>query len=547
MSIEKYLSPFIAQQFPSFYKEDGPNFIAFVQAYYEWLEQTDQTVGESRNLLEYSDVDTTTAEFIEYFKNTYISSLPDDVVVDKRLLIKHVLDLYRSKGSPRAVSLLFRLVFNEDIELYIPSDYIFTPSDNKWYVPQYIEVTSDPGLANVVGAQIRNSAGATALVENFNIKMVNNKVVNILELSNIRGRFRNGDKVYQSRANSAITVNNAVTVTGSLTGISVVYGGSDFAVGEYVDIVGSGIEGKARVSSISSLNTGGVEFLLLSGGTGFTTNATVTVKPTLILTVNNTIGFFETNTSLVDSSTGANGTIVFANSSLIRLIDFSNNLVFTPNTSVNTSTGSATVVTYSGGLGSGANFKVGAIKDTEVLDINTDIIGPYESTLLDKASNTMVISVSGVTGTFTNGHTVNTSSNAALLEGTILSSNTPINAEKLFNTTLGISNLYIYKADVTHCWVTGTEADLTNANLVPGIILSGNTTNTQFQLAVKPTRITITGNANISNVSGSNITISNVAGYFVRTRTLTSNGGATGTIGTVTRLTDWGFPADSGT
>jgi hypothetical protein len=40
--IESKISPLIAGLFPSFYETDGPNFIAFVQAYYEWLEQNFQ-------------------------------------------------------------------------------------------------------------------------------------------------------------------------------------------------------------------------------------------------------------------------------------------------------------------------------------------------------------------------------------------------------------------------------------------------------------------------------------------------------------------------
>jgi hypothetical protein len=38
--IEKTISPFIREQFPEFYKEEGELFIAFVQAYYEWMENS---------------------------------------------------------------------------------------------------------------------------------------------------------------------------------------------------------------------------------------------------------------------------------------------------------------------------------------------------------------------------------------------------------------------------------------------------------------------------------------------------------------------------
>jgi hypothetical protein len=41
-SIESKISPLLVSQFPSFYQEEGPNFIAFIIAYYEWLEQNFQ-------------------------------------------------------------------------------------------------------------------------------------------------------------------------------------------------------------------------------------------------------------------------------------------------------------------------------------------------------------------------------------------------------------------------------------------------------------------------------------------------------------------------
>lgn len=40
--IELTISSLIENQFPQFYKEEGPNFIAFVKAYYEWLEESTQ-------------------------------------------------------------------------------------------------------------------------------------------------------------------------------------------------------------------------------------------------------------------------------------------------------------------------------------------------------------------------------------------------------------------------------------------------------------------------------------------------------------------------
>lgn len=42
--IEQKISPLIESMFPSFYRDEGPNFVAFVKAYYEWLETNHQVL-----------------------------------------------------------------------------------------------------------------------------------------------------------------------------------------------------------------------------------------------------------------------------------------------------------------------------------------------------------------------------------------------------------------------------------------------------------------------------------------------------------------------
>ena len=105
--IESIISPFVENQFPSFYKEEGPQFIAFVKAYYEWLENSgsyiaangstvtpyidssanisytsnssNKAVGagvlyQARKLPDYRDIDNTVDEFIVQFKEKYLKN-----------------------------------------------------------------------------------------------------------------------------------------------------------------------------------------------------------------------------------------------------------------------------------------------------------------------------------------------------------------------------------------------------------------------------------------------------------------------------------------
>lgn len=379
MSIEKFVSPFIPQQFPAFYKEEGPNFIAFVKAYYEWMESTGQALERSRALLAYADVDTTEQEFIKYFKNQYLHSLPETIISDKRLLVKHILDLYRAKGTPRAYELLFRLVFNEDIEIYIPGNFILKPSDGEWVVPRYIEVSDNEYLENLIGKQIYNSSrNATAVVETVNRKIVNSKLIHVMYLTSITGRFKYGEKILSASV-PEITLANAPTIVGSLTAVTIENGGSGFATGDIVDVYGNGVGAKARIAAVRDEN-GKVDFRLVDGGSGYSIDAVVTVATALDLLVANTVSLFAVGDTITSSNTSANGTLTFANSSFLQLINFSTGLNFNIGDNITNGNGATATVTGTiGGGGSGASFRVGGLVNKEILFVNTDKIQNYLS------------------------------------------------------------------------------------------------------------------------------------------------------------------------
>ena len=72
----KFISNLVENQFPSFYKDEGENFILFMKAYYEWMESdwssADDGLGGpikgARELFEYRDIDLTIEKFLENFQ-----------------------------------------------------------------------------------------------------------------------------------------------------------------------------------------------------------------------------------------------------------------------------------------------------------------------------------------------------------------------------------------------------------------------------------------------------------------------------------------------
>ena len=548
MKIEKYVSPFVPQQFPAFYKEDGPNFIAFVKAYYEWMEQAGQALYYSRRHLENIDVDDTEATFLKYFRDNYISGIPEYALADKRLLVKHVLDLYRSKGTPRACELLFRLIFNESIDTFIPGNYLFKPSDGKWRVPKYIETTDCDYLPQLIGKGIHNaSKTTTAVVDNYTVKNVGGKLINVLYLSAINGEFKYGDKIYSdvlldSSNNELITDSNSPTVIGSLSAIAVTNGGYGFNTGDLLDVYGSGTDGKARVVATRTEN-GKVQFNLINGGSGYTMDAAITVATALDLILSNTVGVISFGDNLVDSTTNANGTVTFANTTFAQLINFSSNLYFTVGDTITTSGGaSATVSSVLGGGGSGASFKIGGLVNKEIYQVEQNYISTYVNVPID---GSYVINISSTANTFTTGNTVTSSGNTLFLEGSYLTGNTITVGEQLSNSSLSISGLYAYISDGQQVWVYGSDANLTNANLVPGVVLVSNSTSSQYQLIDVSPKLTISMTGTVTAYTATSISVSNATSNVIPGSTVTDTAsGATANVTAMTRTVDWGFPAN---
>ena len=50
-----------------------------------------------------------------------MAEIPDDALADKRLLVKRIKDLYTTKGTIDSYKLLFKILYDEDVEINFPA------------------------------------------------------------------------------------------------------------------------------------------------------------------------------------------------------------------------------------------------------------------------------------------------------------------------------------------------------------------------------------------------------------------------------------------
>lgn len=287
--IEKNISQLVQNQFPSFYKEEGEMFIAFIKAYYEWLEtpqfldedgdvvqNTSDTLYHSRRLTDYRDIDKTVDAFILDFKNKYLTDIQFNVATNKRLFIKNALEFYRAKGTPRAIDLFFKLVYGIEARVYLPSDDIFRLSDNEWSDERYLEVAPAKTNVNFVGKQVFGEVSQTSAFCEKLIRVKKGTVyTEVLYLTGLSGAFITGETVSAFDDDPASDIKYQNKHIGSLSAFNIVSSDPNFEVGENVYVkTGSGKKGRAVVTAVTTA-VGVVNFNFVNGGWGYSNKAQI--------------------------------------------------------------------------------------------------------------------------------------------------------------------------------------------------------------------------------------------------------------------------------
>lgn len=280
-SVEK-LSYLTQRQLPEFIQSDYPTFVAFLKAYYEFLEQDQGAQELIQNARSYNDIDRTVDSFVTYFYNTFAADIPQSIVSDKRTFIKHVRDLYKAKGTENAYKLLFRILFNETLEFFTPYSVVLKASDGKWTQDVSIRVYESNGenAFNFESTKIiGGTSGATAVVER--VTNFQNGADTVYELFlnrvSVKGTFVAGEQVSGIKLTNATTGAN-VTATANtyscLTGVTIVAGGTGYSVNDKLSVSGDGAGASVFVEAVDD-TTGAIKKLKITNSGSSYTTATV--------------------------------------------------------------------------------------------------------------------------------------------------------------------------------------------------------------------------------------------------------------------------------
>lgn len=406
----------IEEQFPAIYREDGRLFVEFVKEYYKYL---DLRENNFRDALIIRDVDTTYERFLSFFKEKYLKGYPLPDTVDTRFLVKHIQDLYRRKGTEESLRLLFRIFFDEEIEVFYPSSAILKPSDSKYGSSAYLElkrVETYRDYAIRKGDRIRGSSSkTTGFVDELIFVTIEGVIIPVAYLSNVIGTFIADDSIEVYRQGVEGVILPGKIIYGSINSIDVSATNRQAGnkVGDTLSIRSNlfGKDATCIISSISEASTGVIDFKIENGGWGYSTidqqenelyisnQVLVLENGTESISIENLDTIVANNSPVVPLNSNSNTVFSETVSGVGDVIAYDPPLVYlntTSNTAFDTLPFGGKVELYINGdlnrpiiatnisdFNESAAYDVAELSDVETVTVITDVIADFIDTTLD--------------------------------------------------------------------------------------------------------------------------------------------------------------------
>src|SRR5687768_10649634 len=234
------ISNIVRHQLPEFIRSnpDYENFMLFLEAYYDFLDQS-----QKRDIESLRDIDLSLNDFITQFRKEF--NYTNTYSGNEALFLRHVKQLYSSKGSESSYKLLFKLLFNKNVDLIYPAESILIPSNGKWIQENFLfaEITSG-SVDNLVGKEVNFVGSKTVKAFVEKVKQYSGSIYKIFVSKN----YQTKDIEVGSTFNSNSVIG---TVKPTITGFKIKSAGSRFQVGQLFEIAQGSIGGTtAKVTRV---------------------------------------------------------------------------------------------------------------------------------------------------------------------------------------------------------------------------------------------------------------------------------------------------------
>jgi len=139
-NISSYVNDLIPEHVASTY----PDLVEFIKVYALYLERSNKSGFYLNSLDIQRDIDHVEEALLTELQNEIGIAVPRDFATDPRTFYKHLIEFYRSRGTPESITSFFRTIYDDDVETYFPFTDLLSPSDGIW-TDQVTDIIANQG------------------------------------------------------------------------------------------------------------------------------------------------------------------------------------------------------------------------------------------------------------------------------------------------------------------------------------------------------------------------------------------------------------------
>ena len=127
------ISSFVDDLVPEHIVTDYPELVEFIKVYALYLEHKNKSGFYLNQLDHQRDIDMIEVELLQELQNEIGVPIPRSFNADPRIFYRHLVEFYKSRGTPESIQSFFKLIYGDEVEIYFPKEDMLIPSDGKWY------------------------------------------------------------------------------------------------------------------------------------------------------------------------------------------------------------------------------------------------------------------------------------------------------------------------------------------------------------------------------------------------------------------------------
>lgn len=266
--MKKHLPTLLKNRLPKFIQRKYDKFAAFIYDYYTWANEKGNFLEILTNWEKYNAFEDENTFFTDRLFNELGFKTKSGRPISPQLLLQFLRDFFLSKGSADSYKLLFKLLYDEKVEINYPRDDLLWLSEAEYEKEMYIYTTNENvGTPEFTILQEQLNSGSVRVIGNSSKNETTIQEVNVkngyveLRILDVVGDFIPGEPV---SIEGDVTVNETLL---SLVQINIIESGHSYDRNDKVTIKGADISG---IAFIEQINKGGVEGIDISdGGKGY--------------------------------------------------------------------------------------------------------------------------------------------------------------------------------------------------------------------------------------------------------------------------------------